>query len=871
MSKARISAGTLLQLPASVRSAVRNEWYHATSRLPVRPEIVLYEAFGGQGVLCHPEAIFRELLAAEDLQHLHHIWVLKEGIDRQGALGDLVDHPRVSTVTRGSYAYVRALATAGFLVNNATFPPSFAKREGQVYLNTWHGTPMKKMGRDEPGQVAATRNVLRNFLMSDYVVSSSPYMTSTMYESAYGLLNVYPGLVIDEGNPRTDRQVLDAQGRAEVRGRLSRAGVDLGAADDRLVVYAPTWRGASFARAVDDALELVARVKALRQRLGPGHRVVLKVHQQVYDLARSHGEVAGMLVPNHIPSNLVLGVTDVLVTDFSSIAFDALATEVPIVLFAPDLEGYINLRGLYLTESELPGPLVTSLDEAADLVALAGSGSPADPLVSHREVYQAARARFAAKDDGQASRRIVDAVWRGRRDGRSVGPIRHDGRTTMLVYLGGLKSNGITTSAINLLRSIDHERFDVTVVYRHHSSGDRAINAGRIPPGVRQLARIGKFTTGKLHRSKRRRLLEKGGRMSPVQLQTMLALLNREWRRCVGSAHFDHLIDFSGYSPFWSFLMAEAPTDHRSIWMHNDLRADQMRVVDGVRPFEQHLGAVFSSYRFYDNLVSVSPELRDINARGLAEFAPADKFVYARNTIDTEAIRAAAEGDPAMAAQWPGDHLLERLPDDDADAPTRPLTPDVLAAQHEVPHLGPEIARRLALQSVPVRSGVTRFVTVGRVSPEKNHGRLLRAFAQVRAERGDVELVVIGNGPLFEPTRELARSLGLGDAVHFTGLLHNPWALMRTCDIFVLSSDYEGQPMVILEALVLGLPVVSTAFGSVSGALPAGTGLVVDRTDEALAEGLRAALRGEVPNPRFDPAQYNADAMAEFYRAIGAE
>ena len=188
MSKARISAGTLLQLPASVRSAVRNEWYHATSRLPVRPEIVLYEAFGGQGVLCHPEAIFRELLAAEDLQHLHHIWVLKEGIDRQGALGDLVDHPRVSTVTRGSYAYVRALATAGFLVNNATFPPSFAKREGQVYLNTWHGTPMKKMGRDEPGQVAATRNVLRNFLMSDYVVSSSPYMTSTMYESAYGLL-----------------------------------------------------------------------------------------------------------------------------------------------------------------------------------------------------------------------------------------------------------------------------------------------------------------------------------------------------------------------------------------------------------------------------------------------------------------------------------------------------------------------------------------------------------------------------------------------------------------------------------------------------------------------------------------------------------
>ncbi len=102
-------------------------------------------------------------------------------------------------------------------------------------------------------------------------------------------------------------------------------------------------------------------------------------------------------------------------------------------------------------------------------------------------------------------------------------------------------------------------------------------------------------------------------------------------------------------------------------------------------------------------------------------------------------------------------------------------------------------------------------------------------------------------------------------------MLRNPWALMNECDAFVLSSDYEGQPMVILEARVLGLPVVSTAFGSVRGAVEDGVdGKVVERSVEALASGMAALVRHEVPNPGFDPDAYNAEATEEFYAAIGA-
>ena len=102
------------------------------------------------------------------------------------------------------------------------------------------------------------------------------------------------------------------------------------------------------------------------------------------------------------------------------------------------------------------------------------------------------------------------------------------------------------------------------------------------------------------------------------------------------------------------------------------------------------------------------------------------------------------------------------------------------------------------------------------------------------------------------------------------GQHNNPYAIMKHADCFVMSSDYEGQPMVILEARVLGLPVVSTDFASVRGSLPEGVGLVVPRSVEGMADGLRAMLAGTVPNPPFDYEAYNRDAVDQFYRVIGA-
>ena len=384
-----------------------------------------------------------------------------------------------------------------------------------------------------------------------------------------------------------------------------------------------------------------------------------------------------------------------------------------------------------------------------------------------------------------------------------------------------MKPNGITTSALGMLRHLDHARFDVTVAFDAVPEPDRLANVALLPPQVRPLPRIGAFALGSLLWYVRRELFTRAGQMRPKDREAMTARFASEWARCYGQARFDYAVDFSGYSPTWSYLVAQAPGAARSIWLHNDLLADQQRTVAGERAHENNLGSVFGSYRAYDHLVSVSPALRDINAHSLAAYAPAERFVSARNTVDVERVRTGAG---------------------------QPIPEGVLAP----------------------RPDLTTFVTVGRVSPEKNHERMVRAFAAVHAEDPATRLVVIGEGPLLVRVREVADELGLADAVVLTGQQANPFAILAACDVFLLSSDYEGQPMVILEALVLGLPVVTTAFGSVRSALPEGVGLVVDQDVDALAEGLRAALRHEVPTGPFDADGYNAEVMSELYRAIGA-
>jgi CDP-glycerol glycerophosphotransferase len=783
-------------------------------RQPVVRGTILYESFGGNGMLCNPEALFRALLQKPDFTRMHHTWALSTAEASRSLAAEFRGHPNVSFVRRGSAGYYRALATSEYLVNNATFPPEFSKRAGQTYLNTWHGTPLKRMGYDMPNGAAESANTIRNFAAADYLLSQNPFMTEIMYARAYKLDGIFRGTIIEEGYPRVDRQFLDQTGTAAARQALHDAGLDL--RGRQIVVYAPTWRGASFANPEQNLDEILAARNALQASLDESQWcVVVKLHQAAHSQAANRSDVRGVLIPNSIPTNVVLGVADVLVTDYSSIFFDYLVTGRPIVFFTPDHSDYGDVRGLYQTPEQLPGPVFTEIEEARQALSEVTQGGSA--VDGPRQA--AAAQTYTPWDDGNVAERIIDIVFRGRTDGYRLRRLDLHARPSILLHLGGMRPNGITSAGFDLVTGIDHERYDVSITYRGGAVAQRQLAIRGVDPAVRHFPRVGGMNGSKILHAKRR-LADRLGRTSlDLTDPAESALWDDEWLRCFGDSRFDTVIDFSGYGPLWARLLLHSPAAVRAIWLHNDMAADAERTVHGRRIHARSLKVVFSHYDDYDKLVSVSCSLAAINRAKLAEWAPPEKFVAAPNCIDGARILA-------------------------------------LSAETEE-----------CLSTAP-RPGEKVFVTTGRLSTEKNHARLVSAFASVHARHPSTRLVIIGAGPLADSLAHQVEELDIADAVTFTGQLSNPYAAMKQADCFVLSSDYEGQPMVLLEAAVLGLPIVTVDFASVAGALPDGAARVVPQTVEALAAGMEEFLAGGVSPINFDYRAYNRDAIESFYRVL---
>jgi CDP-glycerol glycerophosphotransferase (TagB/SpsB family)/glycosyltransferase involved in cell wall biosynthesis len=362
------------QLLSRVYAAPASSTYDST---------VLLETFRGRSVGDNPGAIGRELLR-RDL-----------GLD----LAWVVDDPSVSVpdgsraVTRRTREWYDLLGRARGYVANAGAPYFFEKKPGQFHLQTWHGTPIKRIGEDRgPGDFNTWRHRRRIASQAaawDAMVSPSGYC-SAIFRTAFG----YDGQFLEVGYPRNDILLGPdaAQLRARVRERLRLRDTD------RAVLYAPTWRQYVGVR---DAKPLYLDAELLTREL-PDTVVLVRGHYNSTGQADVFAEHPRIQDVTRYPdiADLYLA-ADVLVTDYSSAMFDFALTDRPIVLLTPDLEQYRDVeRGFYFDiETSAPGPMVESTEAVVEQL-LAGAD-----FAARRAAF---RDEFCPFDDGMASCRVVD-------------------------------------------------------------------------------------------------------------------------------------------------------------------------------------------------------------------------------------------------------------------------------------------------------------------------------------------------------------------------------------------------------------------------------------------------------------------------------
>ena len=381
---------------SSHESKVR--WYHrAVTRMPMKKGLVVFESHLGKQYSDSPRAIYEEMRRRG--LPFHAVWSY-EG--KQPPKGFPKAGKDVELVKRWSWPYLYALARAEYWIDNQGFPLALRKRPETTYIQTWHGSALKRMGFDMAEYRMQPRHKQDEYQRAldrfDHFVVRTEHDVDTLVR-AYRLPE---SKVLRVGYPRNDalvaaRREETASGKRE-RGPVAKElGIDPGRT---IVLYAPTFR--------EKAPELVLDPVAFAERFGEDTTLLVRSHymQRLAVPRTLKGKVVDVTdYPDITP---LLGLADALVTDYSSVMFDYALLDRPMVFYAYDYEEYAGAaRGTYFDLREAaPGPFVETQEQLFDAVDALRRG--ADEFAEKRGAFAT---RFGEYDEGRAAAQIVDRFF----------------------------------------------------------------------------------------------------------------------------------------------------------------------------------------------------------------------------------------------------------------------------------------------------------------------------------------------------------------------------------------------------------------------------------------------------------------------------
>ena len=367
--------------------------------IPKNSKTVIFESFLGKQFSDNPKAIYDYMKI--NYPHFKLIW----SFDKRSF--SKYESENLIKVKRFSFKWLYYMNRAKYWVSNSRLPLWIPKPKGTVYLQTWHGTPLKKLGSDineiyMPG--TNTEKYKRNFLKEagkwDYLISPNAY-TTKIFKRAFN----FNKNIIETGYPRNDF-LINSNNEFNINGLKKKIKIPFG---KKVILYAPTWRDNQYYEIGRYKFKLELDLDLLRKNLGNDYIIILRLHYLVaenLDLSRYEGFIYDF--SHHEDIKELYLMADLLITDYSSVFFDYANLKRPMLFYVYDIEEYRDkLRGFYFDfESRAPGPLVRTTSELIDKIK-----DIENEMIHTSETFVDFYNQYCYLEDGKASQRVVHEVF----------------------------------------------------------------------------------------------------------------------------------------------------------------------------------------------------------------------------------------------------------------------------------------------------------------------------------------------------------------------------------------------------------------------------------------------------------------------------
>lgn len=365
--------------------------------IPKSSNIVIFESFLGKQYSDNPRAIYEYLREYYPMSTL--IW----SADREAV--PKFQELEIKYAKRFSLKWLYLMNRAKYWVSNSRMPLWIPKPTSTIYLQTWHGTPLKKLANDMdqvlmPG--TNTESYKRNFLYEarkwDYLVSPNRYST-VIFKQAFQ----FNKKILETGYPRND-YLINSNTTKEMNRIKAKQNLP---EDKKIILYAPTWRDNEFYGKGRYKFDIPMDLNRMKQELSDDYIILLRMHYLIaenIDLTGLEGFVYNF--SNYEDIRELYLISDALITDYSSVFFDYAILKRPIYFYTYDLDEYRDtLRGFYLDfEKEAPGPIVKTTEELLRYI---------EKIEEYNyEPLERFHHRFCHLEDGHSSRRVVESIFK---------------------------------------------------------------------------------------------------------------------------------------------------------------------------------------------------------------------------------------------------------------------------------------------------------------------------------------------------------------------------------------------------------------------------------------------------------------------------